>query len=435
LINILLITSDQRALAIGDRLQSQPMIKVDTASDFDNGLKDVFDKRPQLVFIQGDIDGVTGETVARHIKGLLRDQSPRLILLRETLQTRQGAKSCYDGNIDLFLAADDLLTAFREQLEKVAGFKWQDEVPDEEQKLSVLSTADQYAAALAAASAEAAEPFSEYLPSEALSEKGDLASLPGKPAVTAHPPSLISPLQPTKTPDHFLPLEESEQMPNSSSKATPPPFDVEMKAPSPTHTAVGLRDTPRPQFTPPPFEYRLPGRATHHRPWLYIVVFLVTLALGAGTYLYVSYSKPRFGAAKAVGTAKTASKPASDSSLPVTLTKIPSFIPQDRIDGTYASAHPGWDRYTDDAREYLVFSEKGAIKAVQIIALRQGALSDAFVRSSLQEISGSGTYQVGYRSEKDGYLVEKGLAKGNIELAIYHKGASGEIRALVVALP
>jgi len=412
LINILFITNDQRALAIGEQLQRQPMIKVDTASDFDNGLKEVFDKRPQLVYIQGDIDGVTGETVARHIKGLLRDQSPRLILLRETLQTRQGAKSSYDGNIDLFLTEHDLLAAFREQLEKVAGFKWQDDIPGDEQKLKVLSTADQYAAALAAAGAEAAEPFSEYLTPDSLSEKVDLASKPG---VATHQPSSPAPAQFPET------------------QAVYPASPTKMKAPE-SPAAIGLRDTPRPQFTPPLFENTLQRPGVHYRPWLYVAAFLVALTIGAGIYLYVSYSKPKFEA-RAVGTAKTVPKAASDPSLPVTVTKIPAFIPQGRIDGTYASAHPGWDRYVDDAKEYLVYRDKGAIKAVQIIALRQGALSDAFVRSSVQEISGSGTYQVGYRSEKDGYLVEKGIAKGNIELAIYRKGVTGEIRALVVALP
>lgn len=419
MINILLITTDQRALVMVEQLQSQPQIRVAVVPDFDQGLKDVFDKRPQLVFIQGEIDGVSGETVARHIKGLLREQSPRLILLRETLQVRVGAKSCYDGSIDLFLDEDDLLNAFREQMESIAGFVWQKIVPDGESAIPVMSTVDQYAEALAAATAEPAGPLTYAPPFAPPSPPGNLASQP-----SASPESSAS--RPAE------PLPDNEQSLSPLKPLAEPAYSVEMPSPEPISAVGGAREF---HGTLPPFESRFYGRKSQRRPWLYVITFLAILALCAVVYLYL-LSRPQ------VVPAGKSSKPAAgppSSGQPavssVTTAKVLDFITKNRPDTGYTATHPGWERYTSEAMEFLVFRENGAVKAIQIVALGQRGLSAPFIAERLQDVSGSSAYQVGSRTEKDNFLVEKGTAQGGIELVIYRKRLSGDIRALVIAFP
>ncbi|GFE57896.1 hypothetical protein [Geobacter sp. AOG1] len=400
MINILLITTDQRAMAIVELLKPQHQLRVDVVSDFDQGMKDIFDKRPQMVFIQGEIDGVSGETVARHIKGLLREQSPRLILLRETLQARVGAKSCYDGSIDLFLDEDDLLNAFRTQMETISGFRWQPPVPVGGPDVPVMSTADQYAAALAAATLESRPEPQDSLATEPLtplSHRGQPLSPPAPPAE--------------------------------------PVYNVEMRSPEPISAAGGIQKPGEFRGTPPPFENTFYGHKTKHRPWRYVIVFLAVLAVCATVYLY-QFSQPRNAPASRTGGPVSVPSPAgqqpSASSDPA---RTIAFISRNRPDVGYAAAHPGWERFTNDAMEFLVFRESGNVKAIQIVALRQESLSDAFVAERVQDVSGSSAYQIGSRIEKDGFLIEKGSAKGNVELVIYRKRPSGDIRALVIALP
>lgn len=432
--NILLITTDQRAMALVEQFKSQPQIRVDVVSDFDRGMKDIFDKRPQLVFIQGEIDGVSGETVARHIKGLLREQAPRLVLLRETLQVRLGAKSCYDGSVDLFLDGDDIQKAVRTQMESIPGFTWQDLLPDQGPVVPVMSTSDQYAAALAAATAESAGSFSA-MPPHASSPQTD-----GFPREPRDFPDVQQPVPPPATGQEpqsspateplISPLREKAISPS----VTPPEpvFNVEMQPPQPISAAGGTRKPGEFRGTLPPLPNKFNGRKPQRRPWRYVIALLAALAVCAFVYLYL-FSLPRNASVtRDVGPASPAGQQTPTASAPE---RILASIPRDRPDAGYATAHPGWERFTDDTMDFRVFRESGAVKAIQIIALRKGALSDAYVAERIHDVSGNRAYQVGFRADMDGFLVEKGSAKGNIELAIYRKRPSGEIRALVIAFP
>src|SRR4051812_45191442 len=111
---IIVISSDTRIPAVKESLQPSTGGKLRIAADFDRGLKEIFDKRPPLVFIQDDIGGVSGETVARHIKALLQDNCPKIVLLSRQPGKQQG--KWFDEVIDLSLAEKELVDAFLKQL-------------------------------------------------------------------------------------------------------------------------------------------------------------------------------------------------------------------------------------------------------------------------------------------------------------------------------
>ena len=78
---IIIISNDPRMVLVREALQPLLLAKVSIVPDFNSGLEEVFDKRPQVVFIQHEIAGVTGEMVSRTIKALLQANSPRFIHL------------------------------------------------------------------------------------------------------------------------------------------------------------------------------------------------------------------------------------------------------------------------------------------------------------------------------------------------------------------
>lgn len=90
---ILFISDDFRSGDLLTFLRSHYKGRVKLAPDFDQGLKDVFDNRPSGVFIQSEISGISGETVARHIKTLLRTEAPRIILVHTAPLKPLGGKS------------------------------------------------------------------------------------------------------------------------------------------------------------------------------------------------------------------------------------------------------------------------------------------------------------------------------------------------------
>ena len=113
--------------------------------------------------------------------------------------------------------------------------------------------------------------------------------------------------------------------------------------------------------------------------------------------------------------------------------RLPGSIPLDARDAAYATAHPGWQRYTSDGLEFRVFSEKSAVKAIQVIPRQGKAISQGFFTSFLNEIADKAPFKSVSAEEKSGYYIEKGTAGSAAEVMVYRKQAAGEIRALVVA--
>lgn len=71
MITVLFIASSARSAQISTHLQAVLDARIEFVDDIDLGLKLVFDKRPQVVCIEDEIAGVSGESVAQHIRLLL----------------------------------------------------------------------------------------------------------------------------------------------------------------------------------------------------------------------------------------------------------------------------------------------------------------------------------------------------------------------------
>ncbi len=96
---ILFITNDQNLPEIIDQLKSLVDARIDIVNDFSQGLKEIFFRQPALVFIQKEIEGITGEKVASQVRALLDDEPIRLVLLHNMENGWQVADSNFNGSV------------------------------------------------------------------------------------------------------------------------------------------------------------------------------------------------------------------------------------------------------------------------------------------------------------------------------------------------
>lgn len=116
-------------------------------------------------------------------------------------------------------------------------------------------------------------------------------------------------------------------------------------------------------------------------------------------------------------------------------TRVPSFIPLENPDTSYAAAHPGWQRYESDSLEFRVFRDKDTVKALQVLSKQGKEITDSYLALFLAEIAGNEPFKPLSGVEKDGYLIEKGPLGNTAKIIVYRKKDSQAIQAFVVSYP
>jgi hypothetical protein len=171
------------------------------------------------------------------------------------------------------------------------------------------------------------------------------------------------------------------------------------------------------------------------RVWMSAVGLVILL--GSGLYHFAAEAF-RINTSKPVDVIETGKslrvvKLTAPLKAPVGENRIPSFIRTSSPDPAYSTAHPGWQRYETGAVEMRVFREGAAVKAIQVIARQGKTISGDFFSSFMNEISEKVQLKLLARDEREGCLVEKGLAAGIAEVLIYRNKTGGEMSAFVVA--
>jgi flagellar FliL protein len=395
--SILVISNDQRT----DDLirQFRPLLKrhIGSVADFDQGLKEVFDKRPAVVFIQSEIGGISGDAVAKHIKGLLRDDSPKLVLLREAPDKPFASRNTFDDSVDLFSTNEELFNQFKSLLEKVPTLQWCEPVIDGQ------------------------------IPAEETPDEMEVEPLAVEQPVR-QPPAPSFPAQPTAetaAPDWRQPGREVTQQ--------PPLYGTPPLAAAGTSLDAMRKTMPEDMFGSPipGFSAELPGRSwDSRRPWLYIGGLLVTCAIGVAVFVVPRYWP---GGTATDDSSTAAPQKAAVAPMQKQLRSLPAAIPLSGRDPAYETTHPGWERYQAGLMEYLVYREGGTIRAVQAICRRPEGISEEFIRSFLGELTGTNSYTVTGSADKMGYLAETAILPGSGELMLYRKAPGEKVRAFVVA--
>jgi len=141
MVKLLFISDNTKIDVIIIALQNLLKVKIDRVSDFDQGLKEVVEKHPGMVFIQDQIAGVTGESVARHIQMYLGSETPSFIFMHDGDLTAKPIKGLYDYLIDLSQDNVKVLADAKSTIKVLLGPKWNKiSVPSKAKKTVVKAT-------------------------------------------------------------------------------------------------------------------------------------------------------------------------------------------------------------------------------------------------------------------------------------------------------
>ena len=469
--SVIIISNDPRIVSVKDAIQPLLLAKIGIVPDFDTGLKEVFEKRPLVVFIQDKIAGVKGETVTRHIKSLLQANSPQFINL--DLAAEPGMSRDSRHGINLNLPDVELIAVFIKHLEAISSIRWKEalakpEEPgppirsqptgfhpeetlagdqqreqaaeEEDEVFSFITHYEDESLHFPAVDTFSFDSDEAPAPPSVLTEPVAASATP----VTLHSETIVpkfSPLSagappspPVPTPLSSAPVD-SLQEPSAPLPARAP--EPPVRHPDPASDAAWLNGADFEEF---PFSVES-APARRSKMWIFILGGILLVALVCGGVFYPwspTDPKPQRSTAtlKQPVPVSTSAAPAKPAPAGAMLRKdFPSFIPKEGLDPTYGAVRQGWERYVSPRREYLIFRENSVIRAIQVIALQKDAIDAPFISAALRELCGDTTCEIKSRSSRDGYLIEQGETLTKAEVIFYKKKGTGETRGVVISLP
>jgi hypothetical protein len=483
MLNLLFISDSPKAEHIKNELQPLLKVIIDVVTDFDRGMKDVFEKRPATVCIQDHIGGVTGESVARHIQMLLGSGAPTFILFHTGNAKARVINGLFENLVDLSLSPDSVIENILGTLKLLLGDNWEKiytplklrhasvgsavsvteelrEYPDK--PVAVLTpdleapgnlavedlnslTLDQVIAAKKmsrVAQSESAQIAEKIISDVSLkTEKKEGKHIPsviaGSPEQIAAP-SCKKPSEKTAAPS----LGKIDLKSDSTAIASPPTLPAEEFRISKDLPPV---DDHIPEDLLLAFEENYRSKSLFMRR-SYIVV-LVFIVCAAGGWFFLTQKPQTVNSlmrrllpssatkqAPVVVTTTTipAPKPVEPPlPPPVVAPALPSFIPKDGFDPTFSQKKPGWNRYVGKQYEFRVFSAEGRIQAIQVLS-NTASIPESLIKSVLQELTGNSKYQILSRSTNGGVRVETGKVQNKGEVILYRK--NGSVKAFVVSV-
>jgi len=472
MINLLFISNSPKIELVKVHFQQILKMRIEVVEDFDQGLKDVFEKRPAVVCIQEQIGGVAGESVARHIQLLLGKNASYFILMHDGNPKARTVPGLFDCLVDISAAFEKVIPSLTKALQIGLGSHWDSiysaplekkEQPSGKEVTSGLSLADQLIEDFVAEDSifnphnikpltnhelepalETMSIFEHELPGGPPAEpqaarvaeietKFDELTVGAQPVVSVLPPPFVTvkPLIPPPSPVEPAKLQLIEPAQIVSKQVEQPVLD----ATEPTVPVEQLLQA---------FEDNYTTRKRLVR-WSLLIAGMVLLL---GVFLFWMKQRivaPRPSTASVKSPAlilqqqkAVVQQPASSAKLQkhviVKPVSIPSFIPKEGHDPAFSREKPGWSRYLSKQREYRIFHAEGRLCALQVMARGKSAVSGRELQKTLRELTGSDKYDVNRQETKDGLRLERAIMSSHAELLIYRSTKNGLIKAFVIAL-
>lgn len=404
--DLLFLSDNPKVEQVKALLQQALKLEIAVATDQGRAKEALHNHHPSVIFIQEQMTGTTAEETAWQLLTVPENGTPLLVLMREENGATMPPEQPFERVIDLNLPAEQLAESILHTVLRPAfEHRWNEiSIPSEGTGAAVAPAAPvkgqippellkafehnyrsrrrrwmQYAAISLAACLAA---FAWLQPPQRREQGSAISRTP--PAQPAEQQTVVAQAQPQKrvkqqpaaTPAQ--PQKKIEQQPaaaqaqpqkRTEQRPTAVPTPSRPPAPAPSYTEIATKDLPAPR-------------------------------------------KPAASAATAPG--------------------LPSFIPAKGRDSAYSRHKPGWERYTDSKHEFRILRAGNRIKAVQVLASTPNAISEAFLKSVLAELSGKSTYQETSQREERGFSIKRGSAGPGVKLLIY--GQKSRIRAFVISI-
>lgn len=429
-VTILLIADQDRLEKLFSFVGDSPQIRFRVSRSLRQGIQDISEDPPSILFVQNHLSGLSGEIIARHLTDQAEGTKPKVVLFCDT-----GSSPSQQGSIDACLditRTDEDLTA---DIIRIIS-----ETPLQQAAAEPLPTMPQEETALEPCVGEEPSPVTE--PPVPLTDTVQDIYVGQQPSSQPQPETAFD--QKLKTviaqAPEPVPLEEMEDTVSF-------PGDSAGRAPA------GRR-----QFR------AAPAQSIKALLWLGLAAAAI-IAVGTATLMFSrddappgSSPKPATprvvqSSRKDAGTrpspAPAAAPPSAATQQPRQapqdvkppqsppeagkgLSRLPSFIPREGHDPRYAKGHPGWERYKGARTEFKVYSDGTVIRAVQAIDRSGVGIPESFLSGALGQITNSREFTIEAQEIQGKFRVEKGTASGGARLVIYRTLPKGSIRAFVV---
>lgn len=407
-ITILLITDQPRLQSIFASIGELPGVSLRIAGSLDHGAEEITAAAPAVVFVQDRLSGLSGNIIARHIRSRLHSEDTKIILLSEDAPDSAQIEEFVDRCLDLretdkalTSAVGDILAALvrkgtNASLPAKTGRTEENDAPGKPNASDLVEKVyDQVKLSRENSPAEInKEKQSAVQAGEELAEKSRFQDRLENVLESQEPVSV-----------HFA---ETRRL-HSDVTSTEPGTLLHGKR-------VG--------------DYIIREEPEKNRFWLFAIV---SVALVAMLFYFLAGGKKQ--QAKTI-TVKPAPLPtqsaAKQTPAPSRLTRLPAFIPEQGVDAAYGKAHPGWEKYVTDKLEFKVYREKDYIKALQVIDLSGGAITEAYFKDVLKEVVGNSNYAVATKAEKGNYLIEKGSISAGGRIITYRDKSNLHLKGFVV---
>lgn len=477
----------------------QPLIEptIELAADYSSGIKRIFEDHPDVVFMQNTIDSVSCEKPAGQVKALLDKESTRLILLTDEASSWNSLFSAFDQCLDIYQPLEELSLQIQQLLSDlptaaIRSDSVATEIVNQPESIDVelsisefeplgqfcFEPAEDYSWELPALSGDA--PPEGNLPSlAAMSEEEPpdfLASflagpsmdqLPSFLSAEFHPEITGPPLSPPPPGDAVTPaftaagahkqIAVDSQEPNPTfggltqesskplarparggdSRPIPKNRDASSNSSLPSKKPAPLGGVTR-KSNPTPAQLSM-ARAARIGPVQSEAGSYRVIVIGAFVIICIfSTALAWFYFGESISHIAQRNREVSPTSPPKVSTaqQLPGFIPQIAPEAGYGAGHPGWERYQADAVEYLVYREKGQLRAVQVLSEQRGAISIPFLKTCIRTSTGFELSKIKFaREQKDGIEVQSGALSNGVELAIYRNVSDRELRGFVLTFP
>ena len=386
MIDILLISDQPRLHEILAAKGKLPDGTLRITTTLNQGLSEIASRSPDLIFLQNRLSGLAGFILVRHVREQAGSSSTKIVLLTDGLEGSENSS-----------ADIELLTGVSNN--------------------------------------ELSDAISEIIGDQLGLHKGAATSLPPGPY---EPIGIAAPAQSNIKSDvadnvSLSTAAKTVNLPSTMTRSNPLNKRTGSDATEPLSSTTILSSNP------PPIQWETKR--------LVIAISTVAVLIATGLLAAIFFSRTPDAPLHNEPAARTpvaspvvspvqnplsSGTPHPDSNGLKSAARLPSFIPSTGRDVGYSTANPGWERYTSAAREYKVFHESGAVKAIQVLDRRPGGISTEFFSSVIREVAKVRDYHLVSRELKGEYLIKNGTLSPSADIILYKDRSDKILRAFVI---
>jgi len=452
--DLLLITDVPRLRKIFSKLPDSRTVLLRVANNLEKGAEELAAVKPDIVFVQTHLSGLSAEIILMHLKKQLGRKRSRFVLLASPEQAGEETVRLYQGHIDTSCADDALLYSVRDMINALMA------KPAKKPATEPAEVPPTSREALAEAEIQLQEAVPEpEVVSTATTPETALVTIPEEPSLeeqglTYSPRSRLS---------VYSEFNSSFDSAVGSMKTT----TLDEATPDPHHN---WSDETIETIEAPPERSKRGAFLLWLAPVVIAVIVITILQHKRSTpsnqavtqttavpAIVPAVPNPQPGPTvapakpatiqpatdpnqalsdkaviKAIDESRTPQKQAAVASGNSRPTVLPDFIPRYALDKSYGQANPGWERYKGQVTEFKVYREGGAIKAIQVLDRGGNGVPESFMKAALRQVSKNPAVAMETTEKKEGYEIQKGQTADNLKVMFYRDDQGGKLRAFVL---